>query len=231
MKQMLLFALLLMTAAVTTYGQTTFDYSFSQQTGTYSNLSNPSALFAGIQWDEEEASIDLGFSFPFMGSNFSSVSINTDGFLAFDDDYHYVAAGCYSDLLFQQYGDGTASIVSYATEGSAGSRIVKIEFRDCGVYEGSATDKVNFQIWLYEADGAIEYHYGNSTVASPEAAYEEESGPQVGLLNMTVHTAGVQSGLLLDAAAGNAATAATAGNALHHAGTPGSGIIYRFQPN
>lgn len=74
--------------------------------------------------------------------------------------------------------DGS-SFIAQATEGSSPNRIFKIEWGNMGfVYDTLGNDSVSYQVWFYEKDGIIEYHYGPSSVKNP-SSWNGESGPYV----------------------------------------------------
>ena len=182
-------------------------------------------------WDEEETTIPIGFSFSFLGSSFDSVNINTDGFLFFDEQYQHVGAASYQDLYCKELSNNQMSAITYAVEGTAGTQILKIEFKNCGVYEGTGDDAINFQIWLHESNNSIEYHYGSHQISDPATAYDENGGPQIGLLNLDISDAQTQSGLTLNGSPSAATGAPKYGNTeTYLGGTPTNGTIFKFTP-
>ncbi len=67
-----------------------------------------------------------------------------------------------ADRNFSLIGD-SQSPLSYKVEGTAGSRTLKLEVKNAGLEDETeseiSTHFINYQIWFYEADGAIEYHF------------------------------------------------------------------------
>jgi hypothetical protein len=213
------------------FGQGNFNYSFAQSTSTYTDISAGTTLFPNMAWDEEEAAIPIGFSFSFLGSSFDTVNINTDGFLFFDEQYQHVGAASYQDLYSKQLSNNEMSTISYQLEGTAGTQLLKIEFKNCAVYEGTGDDAVNFQIWLHESDNSIEYHYGNHQISDPATAYDENGGPQIGLMNLDISDAQTQSGLILNGSPSAAGSAIRYGaTETFLGGTPDDGTIFKFTP-
>lgn len=51
------------------------------------------------------------------------------------------------------------SLVSYAEEGSAGQRILKLQWKNMG-HEFYSDARYNLQVWIYEEDETIEYRFG-----------------------------------------------------------------------
>jgi hypothetical protein len=213
------------------FGQTNFNYSFAQSSATYTDISAVMELFPNMAWDEEETAVAIGFSFDFLGSTFDTVNINTDGFLFFDEHYQHVGAASYQDLYCKQLSNNQMSAITYAVEGAAGSQILKIEFKNCAVYEGTGDDAVNFQIWLHQADNSIEYRYGSHQISDPATAYDENGGPQIGLMNLGISDAQTQSGLAVNGSPSAATGTTQFGNtALYLGGTPANGTIFKFTP-
>jgi hypothetical protein len=68
------------------------------------------------------------------------------------------------------------SPISYKMEGNAGSRILKIEWKNAGFVGeigelGTLNDYVNFQVWLFEGSNDVEMHYGPNMVLNPAISY------------------------------------------------------------
>lgn len=67
--------------------------------------------------------------------------------------------------LAMEYASLGRAKVSYELSGTTGSRIFKVQYKNMGLANGTnGTDTLNYQIWLYEADNAIEYRAGYSNV-------------------------------------------------------------------
>ena len=60
------------------------------------------------------------------------------------------------------------SIIRWQTSGAPGEQVFTIEWANAGFYEeiedSMSTSFVNLQVRLFEADGAIEFHYGPSSL-------------------------------------------------------------------
>lgn len=107
-------------------------------------------------------------------------------------------------------------------EGAAGSRILKIEWKNAGFYEDPLLiDFVNFQLWLYEGSNDIEIYMGPSSITDASVNYEGDTGPLIGLGKFDASNSYILQGdpsspVLVD-------TASTLND------TPADGTIYRFQ--
>lgn len=152
-------------------------YNFTKSTATYTDLTGATSLTNNTVW-----------AFDFFGPITSPFGIEVFGqtynTLNFDDDYFYLEsstnANLYSELfpIFAYIMDrnvtGTGSGVSpisYKVDGTSGNRILKIEVKNAGLemeFDATGTTNLflNYQIWFYEADKSIEYHYGNHNVTS-----------------------------------------------------------------
>lgn len=82
--------LVLTLTAIHALAQVSSNYSFSQQSGTYTpitggTLVNDGNLLIARYFDDEEIEdIPLGFTFNYNGSNFTTVNLSTNGFLTFN---------------------------------------------------------------------------------------------------------------------------------------------------
>jgi hypothetical protein len=87
----------------------------------------------------------------------------------------YESPGYQNTIVFQcLYQNGFRTVpgitkVSAKIEGGSGNSILKCEWKDL-VKDNNTTQRINFQVWLHEADGKISYHYGPNTFASRAAS-------------------------------------------------------------
>lgn len=154
-------------------------------------LTDSVSLNKGLTWDEENFRVPLGFEFPlfdkksdawftgFLGSGLTSRNTNDvasgfaliSGFGADLTDVNY-------DLKTEESTPNAGSFISYRIDGSTGDRIAKVEWKNAGLYydlekNGKATMFTNHQIWLYEKNGTLEFHYGPSQITDPELVFED----------------------------------------------------------
>lgn len=141
------------------------------------------------------AQLGLGFEWGMPGEGPISESISlVGGFLRFGP----------SAVLEDQV---APSKISWLTEGEAGSRILKIEYLDMAFMTeiemfGTATNRMNVQLWLHEDGNVIEYRFGPSNIENPEIAFEAYGGPDPGpilfmLSNYNFASAEVEAGFYL----------------------------------
>lgn len=199
-----------------------FNYTVERTTSSYVPLGPSSKRITDI-WTDNSYVLPIEFDFSFAGSSFSSVSVNTNGKLTFGADEKYNFAGLLKNFYCEVNAAGeSTSPILYATD-TAGSRIMKIEFRNAAVVlTNGAQVYVDFQIWMHDADDAIELKVGP---VSGDAASEKCT---VGLLN-TLNN-GLAVGYLLS---GDAST--PIGNLINAGGSqvelnnfPASNSMYRF---
>ncbi len=165
-------------------------YNFETENSTYVNLTGSTSLNNGDVWDDPGYTIPLGFNFSFGTYTFSTIYIlewSVGGVLSSDPVDGgivplFVPIG--QDLIDLGFSSGISqSNISYKTEGTAGSRILKIEWNNVGFYEDSTeSDFMNFQLWLYEGTNTVEFRYGPSEINNPSESFEGETGPQISLI-------------------------------------------------
>ena len=138
-------------------------YSFIKSTGTYTDLTAPTVLTTA-NWDDGSHNVPIGFSFNYAGTNYTSVDADENGLVFFNYNDNLALIAIITDL--QQSGVQSPSEVSYQLTGSAGSRVLKIEWRNAGFWDGLTTDFVNFQVWLHEGSNKIDTHFGPVSIAN-----------------------------------------------------------------
>ncbi len=172
MKKITLLAGLLLTAVAVNAQDY---YTFTKSTSTYADLTGATSMNNGQVWDWD----DFGpVASPFPISVFG----NTYNDFGFDDDYFYLgdvwnnfdAVFLYPVTTFIMdrnfsFSGASQSPISYKVEGTVGSRILKLEIKNAGLemeemISTTSTLYLNYQIWFYEVDNSIEYHYGDHNI-------------------------------------------------------------------
>lgn len=188
-----LFIFLLITCITSIQAQGDYPYDFSHFQEEYADLVDPVVLTNDYwdDFDELNYEFQLGFEFSFfdhvmtsilVGEPFAEALFVQTGGL---EEYNIMLP--YNGDLISRY-DSLGNITSqigYLVEGEPGGRILKGEFKNIGFYnDDDGTNFANFQFWLYESDGAIEFRYGPSNITLPlEYLFDDLPGPYVGLLN------------------------------------------------
>jgi hypothetical protein len=206
------------------------NYTFSNLTGSYSNLTGTTSISNGEIWDDPEYSLQLPFNINVNGTSGNLFTIY-DGTMLLANNTSAQGFFIFFADLEDRGSNGSTSLspISYKIDGAVGSRIVKIEFKNCGAYSDfSKTMFVNFQVWLYESSNIIEYHYGPSSITNPSLFYDEQTGPVVGFTGVDEENEFTDSYLLTGAA--NSPTLSTTNNFSFLNGTPSANRIFRFTP-
>jgi hypothetical protein len=199
-------------------------YRFTKYVAAYQNLTNTTSINNGSIWTPNSVfPVSIGFTFNFMGQDFTVLQLTGDGNIFFDPDQYYN----FTALAAPWTDKGTStslSPLSYTVEGNQSSRILKIEFNNVGFYFNQNTDYFNFQIWLYEGSNICEAHIGPNQVN--DLSDWVLSGPQCGVKKTIAPKIGVS--LLHNPA--NPDTIQDPDNHYYLAGTPSNTIVYRFTP-
>jgi len=175
MKKITLLAGLLL-ATVTVSAQNY--YNFTKSTATYANLTNATSMNIGQVWQEPEYGPFVS-SFPvkIFNVNYVDFGFAEYQFIFADDtvaDEPFVLFFPISVLPVDRNFSGTGtsqSTISYKTEGTSGSRILKLELKNAGLQKEletstSSTLFCNYQIWFYEIDKSIEFQIGPNNITN-----------------------------------------------------------------
>jgi hypothetical protein len=193
-------------------------------------------------WDDEVYFISAGFPVNVMGEWYDSIAVESNGSLVMYNETEQIMTGSdtlpvlmpfgeflsddgYVDLRYRTPGN---SPISYEVTGTPGTRIAKIEWRNAGFYNDpdNYMDSINFQAWIYEGSGDIEYRFGTSRV-SPES-YDLVNGPTIGIAPYDTGNGAFLDGYYLT----GDSTAATLVSAYAGiTGTPVNGTVFRFANN
>lgn len=206
----------------------------------YAPLTNATALDTDGPWDDPQLEIPIGFEVALFGDLFDTFYLNgfVGGFLMSDATESPVIVPYGEDLTDRGYGtDQSLSPIVYKVDGTAPNRIFKIEWQNAGffneVINGSSESFVNFQLWIYETSGIIEFCYGPSNIASNDI-FDTGSGPSVGFLqSANLSTLEIENGWFLTGEASAPEISPTAADPVTLIGlnqTPASGQLYNFQP-
>jgi hypothetical protein len=209
-------------------------YSFSQSTAPYSDLAGATTLTTSAPWSYATAfTVPIGFTFNFMGVNYTTVYVEGSGFTYFDLGYNYLALP-FTVKMQSKGSSGNNSPISYKVDGVAPNRICKVQWKNAGFYYDT-TSTINLQMWLYETNNIVEVHIGASSVANPSVVYQENGsdGPVIGVYEYNGASCTYSNCLSGNPAAPTVnnptGTFNIFGTSLN--ATPASGTVYIFDPS
>lgn len=208
-------------------------YFFSQQTVPYSELTGTTSINNSTVWSSFQSfSVPIGFNFEFMGNSYSTIFIEGSGFARFDPSYYYLI-NPFTVALEDKGTSSSLSPLAYKLEGSSPSRVLKIEWNNCG-YVNDASGIANFQLWLYETSNMIEVHIGTCNAIPSAYSGNGDTGPAIGIYKFS---SGIYCeygiGLLENPAVVNDSIIQNANADIFDfavSSTPASGTVYRFTP-
>lgn len=208
------------------------NYSFTNFTETYNDLTGTISLNNGEIWDDPAYALTLPFPFIINGVTLTSVNVS-DGFIIQNNTTNNIAQGlaAFSIDLIDRGNNGTTSLspISYKTDGTIGNRILKIQYKNCGsFYDSNLSMFINLQIWLYESNNSIEYRYGASSITSPSIFYDGDTGALIGFGGEDLN-GNISNAHFLTGSASNP-TLSTSTNLSPITGTPSANTVYRFTP-
>jgi hypothetical protein len=189
--------------------------------------------------------VPIGFNFDLDGTTYTSLEATGFGdlFLAGGTTDKYIFG--FDAVIFDKAlltatptnpVTTTLSPISYLLSGTAGSRILKIEFKNVGLLTDPAgnqsidpNDVANFQVWLYEGSNKVEVHYGAVTAADVPGVFFGEPGPSIAIVT---DIDGI-SGYFLQglASAPTVAVLNQSSTYMGVTGIPASGTVYAFTRN
>ncbi len=145
------------------------NYTFTQSTGTYANLSGSTSV---VDWQK----ISTGFTFNFFNQNYDSLYVRTGGYIFFND----IASPKVVISAFDTP-DNTSipGAVSYQLAGIVGSQIFKLEWKNV-ILNSNSNQYINYQMWLYEGTNCIEIFIGPNG-SMPSSSYGSYAGPSIGI--------------------------------------------------
>ncbi|PKP04735.1 MAG: hypothetical protein CVU11_03220 [Bacteroidetes bacterium HGW-Bacteroidetes-6] len=147
-------------------------YTFAQAAGSPTYLSSGYTTHTSGTTDYGVYNnIALGFTFNYNGTNYTSVSICNDGFIAMGSSvssgYYPLSTGTSNDVISALGADlqglSTGTLRSQ-TLGSAPNRTFVVEWQHYEKYGGA--DDYSFQIILYETTNVIQIKYASTTVVA-----------------------------------------------------------------
>jgi hypothetical protein len=159
----------------------------------------------------------------------ASIYLGDNGFLEIDNLTDSVAAIFDAGFTLLTAID-SSSKMSFLIAGSSGNLIVKMQFKNWKLTNGPAGNYANYQIWLYQQTGVIEFHYGSRS-ANNVSGYTVTNGPNVGAFLTPFDFSGCIGKLWCNGNPNNPALDSSVNyQFLAMQGLPDSGTVYRFSP-
>ena len=193
---------------------------------TNANLSNNSFLTSLAK------DLNIGFNFNYLGQSYDKFDIAADGYLLLGDNAASISLS--GNNLFNATGFGipiiaplwdnldmSSGVVSYKTEGVFGNRVLTVEWLNAKWNAQANTPSISFQVKLYEADGKIEFIYGQ------EAGVLFNPSASIGITSTSIGNTGYLS-------LNNTSSAPTVSNIIENRNInakPATGQVYTFAPH
>lgn len=133
----------------------------SLETGSFTNL-----LGTGLD-DDVSATTNIGFTFQYGGTNYTTFSATSNGILrlggAATSDFDNVIANLADAYLLPYWDDNFTDIdgnVQFLVKGVPGSQKLVVEYNLSNLSNPGTADK-HFQIWLFESTNTVMFVYGS----------------------------------------------------------------------
>lgn len=235
--------ILLTVALCYLYDSYSQSYGFMKTTTTYTNLVNGSPVNDSVNWQDIDTTISVGFPFLFFGNTYYNLDFG--GMYASTISPTPAVSGAIYPLIsisrarlvdrYRVFSSGPSfSPISYKTEGAIGNRIFKLEWRNAGFYDEFTSrfttyDYINMQLWIYEATGNIEYHFGPNSISWGPIVYEDSLGAHHSLIPTLLLSDGSMSPNSISLIGNADNPNAIKGPQYRKVdGTPSNGTVYRF---
>lgn len=224
------------------------NYNFSVTSAPYSSLTGSTSITNNSLWNSWSGvtgNANIGFNFVANG-NLNTNMLHFDTNLVPTAVYSnqpnpnngFIYAPLIADTADRGIVSGSAlSNISYKVEGSVGTRIFKLEWKNIGFYneiisDNVSSDFINFQLWLYEGSNIIEYHFGPSNISNAAESFGGDPGFGCGLYPQFDFNLGeiIGNTYALSGNGNNPSSAYTTNYEVYITSAPSSGTVYRFTP-
>ena len=142
-------------------------YTFSTTTGNALEVGGFTNLVGTFMDDDVSAITNIGFTFNYGGTDYTTFSVTSNGLLRFGGsavtDYDNITASLTGPYLSPYWDDNYTDAdgnVRYLLLGAPGSRKLVIEYNLSFLGNTGTADK-HFQIWLFETTNNIMFVYGS----------------------------------------------------------------------
>jgi hypothetical protein len=135
-----------------------YDYTMYADSVTWNELSTQTILNTNNAAWNLGYDIPIGFTFNMAGRNFTSLRIETIGYLRFDEDDNY-AFTMFNEFRDHVDSNGVHAVLGYQLSGTAGNHILKIQYKNTSTYP-SGPQTLTYQVWLREDSNIVEVRVG-----------------------------------------------------------------------
>ena len=249
MKKFLALLITLSSFNVAMRAQTAASYAYSTFTNPYTALTGATTVPTILGDDVTQQNIPIGFTFVFCGTNCTTLSACSNGWLSLSNASPTAAvsrtnttgnAGAIGPLLMPFWADlwGTSgtSTASYSTTGTAPNRVFTFEWKSWQeygdyyllgfIYIGAVgANNVSMQVKLYETSNTIQFCYGSGpTLGTSSFTTDVYTAGTIGIANSSTDYQTLNA-----ATAGAVSSSATFTNTLGNA--PPNNRVYQWAPN
>ncbi|MNS24553.1 hypothetical protein D3C72_564030 [compost metagenome] len=224
---------------VTNYDFTASQGTFEQINGTTMPYSQTNPFNPGD--DDNFNKIPIGFTFHYCGQPYTALAANTNGVIVltegtvvtgynsnsngFSNGYSYsLLAPLWDDLRLNDPSD-----FSYQTTGTAGNRVLTLQYLNVRWGNGAPAPVISFQVKLYEADGHIEFLYRGETGAIHNSGVGY-LGATIGIVLASQPIANSVGGFLSLSNSSSAPTISSTVSTNSINTKPADGQVYTFTP-
>ena len=250
MKKLLLLVFTLIYFSAATQAQTAASYVYSTFTSPFTAVTGATTTPTILGDDVTQQNIPIGFTFVFCGTNCTTLSTCSNGWLSLSNASPTAAvsrtnttgnAGAIGPLLMPFWADlwGTSgtSTASYVTTGTAPNRVFTFQWNNWQeyadfyiffglIYVGSGgANNVSMQVKLYETSNIIQYCYGSGpTLGTGSISTDVFTAGTIGIANSATDYQTLNA-----ATAGAVSSSTTFTNTIGNA--PPANRVYQWAPN
>lgn len=142
----------------------------SSFTGTYTAISVPGGATMSTATGDNatEDLIPIGFTFTYLGTNYSTIGVSTNGIAAFSginssaNNMNLYSSSAPNTVLAPWWDDLNvqSGSILYQLQGIPGNQTFTIQWTDVNSYSTGSTSLLNFQVILFQQSNKIEFRYG-----------------------------------------------------------------------
>ena len=227
----LLALLVLVLSSAGAWAQPAATYTFAQSSGTYVAATGGTVLGTTAN-DDTNFSGSIGFTFAYLGTNYTSLSVSPNGLVRFSGTYTGYTGIASSTLVIaalnRDLQGQTGSVLSIQTIGTAPNRTCVVQWAGYRRYNATVGgDNLNFQVRLQETTNVVQMVYGSCPLGGIGTA--TTNSPQVGINGATATDYQART-TTTDWTASTAAAANTATMTLSATVGPVSGLTFTYTP-